>query len=130
MKDKHLEYILACVYIATLKSTGRTSTATIEQIKCLRRFITPAPSLLESKVTIEHYFPNKNTSARSILLCYANRTISSIDFLVFGCSEFASGCPRAMIVLTVCSDEISRRFFTSSSLKVPIIHVPSPKSEA
>ncbi len=66
MKDKHLEYILACVYIATLKSTGRTSTATIEQIKCLRRFITPTPSLLEAKITIEHYFPTKNTSEQIV----------------------------------------------------------------
>lgn len=66
MKDKHLEYILACVYIATLKSTGRTSTATIEQIKCLRRFITPAPSLLEAKITIEHYFPTKSTSEQIV----------------------------------------------------------------
>jgi hypothetical protein len=66
MKDKHLEYILACVYIATLKSTGRTSTAKIEQIKCLRRFITPAPSLLESKVTIEHYFQIENASEQIV----------------------------------------------------------------
>lgn len=66
MKDKHLEYILACVYIATLKSTGRTSAATVEQFKCLRRFITPTPSLLEAKITIEHYFPTKNTSEQIV----------------------------------------------------------------